>query len=118
MGGSDEGDAVVGAFELVAEVGDQTAKQAGEMAERSREAVAQRAAGASVGDLMSNGAPQSVLSLVEKSSKALLGAGSVLRRSLAQGLAKEGWGVAAISRLFGVSHQRISALLQKVKHGE
>jgi hypothetical protein len=62
--------------------------------------------------IMTSGRPRKVLQLAEETSVRLLGAGSVLRRALVKALAADGAGVAAIARLFEVSHQRISSLLK------
>lgn len=112
----DPADPVAGALNLVAAVGEEIAKDAKELAQQSRHASHQRAQGAPVADAMVSGVAQDVLGLVEKMAKRLLAAGATLRKALAQGLAKEGWGVAAISRRFGVSHQRVSAILKKANH--
>jgi hypothetical protein len=110
--GGEGPDPVAGAFNLVAKVGEETAQSARELAGHSRAASEDRSQGASVGDLMSAGHPQKILGEVEKMSKRLLSAGGNLRKVLVKELTKEGKGVAAISRLFGVSHQRISTLLR------
>jgi hypothetical protein len=108
-------DAVAGAFNAVADVGEMTARDAEELAKRSRLAGQERAAGASVRDGMVNGYPLEILALIETMAKRLVGAGAALRKALVQGLSQEGLGVSAVSRVFGVSHQRISALMQKAR---
>ena len=110
---NEDGDPIAGALQVVAAVGDETATSAQELAKQSRAASDERANGATAAELMSSGRPQEILSLGEKMSKRLLAAGSGLRRALVKGLTKEGWGVGRISKLFGVSHQRISALLDR-----
>lgn len=110
--GGEDSDQVAGALNLVAKVGAETALRAQELVHQSQAASEERARGATVGDLMSSGHPQEILGQVEKMSKRLLSAGGSLRKALVKELTKEGKGVAAISRLFGVSHQRISALLK------
>lgn len=111
-------DAVASALEAMAAVGDETAEDARELAQRSRRAGEERVAGATLSDSMATGRPQEILGLTEKMAKRLLASGSALRKALVSGLTKEGWGVSAVSRLFGVSHQRISTLLQQSRHKE
>ena len=106
-------DPVASAFEAVAEAGEQAAKDAYRLAEQSRQAARQRADGATVAQAMAGGRPLEVLGLSERVAKGLMGAGAGLRKALMRGLADEGWGVSAISRFFGVSHQRVSALMQR-----
>lgn len=110
---TEDGDPVLGALDVVATVGDETATSAKELADKSRAAGKERSGGATVGELMSRGRPQEILGLGETLAKRLLAAGSYLRKALVKGLANEGWGVGAISKLFGVSHQRISTLLSR-----
>lgn len=107
------GDALQSAFEAVAEAGEATAGEARALAEHAHRAAEQRAQGATVVESMASGQPLEVLGLSERMAKRLLSKGAVLRKALMVALAREGTGVSAISRLFGVSHQRVSALLQK-----
>lgn len=114
LGGPMDGDdPVAGALNLVTAAGEETAKGALELVAHSKAASEERSNGASVSDMMAGGHPQEILGSLERMAKHLLGTGAKLRKAMVKGLANEGWGVAKISRLFGVSHQRISALLKR-----
>lgn len=117
MDDASSGDPVAGAFDRIAEVGEETARDAEQISQLSREASKERSSGASITESLASGRPQEILSQVERTAKRLMVAGGTLRKALVSGLSREGMGVSAVSRLFGVSHQRISALMQKSRAG-
>ncbi len=106
-------DPVADALEAVAEAAETTARESRVLAEESRRVSAERAAGQTVMQAMAAGGPQRALGLAEHMTRRLLRTASQLRKALVHELTTEGAGVSAISRLFGVSHQRISMLLKR-----
>jgi hypothetical protein len=106
------GDPVQAALSVVTDVGEKTAVEGRALAEESRRASHERADGATVTAIMVSGRFQRVLRLGEEMAKDLLGATSALRKVLVRQMNGEGERVASISRLFEVSHQRISTLLR------
>jgi hypothetical protein len=106
-------DPVADALEAVAEAAETTARESRAIAEESRRVSAERAAGQTLRQAMAAGGPQRALGLAEQTTRRLLRTASQLRKALVHELTVEGAGVSAISRLFGVSHQRISMLLKR-----
>ncbi len=80
---------------------------------RLRELREGRAEGRSWLDLLGPDERPSVLGLIGRIIGRLTDAGGALRRALARGLRLEGATIATIAKRFGVSHQRISALLRR-----
>jgi hypothetical protein len=72
-----------------------------------------RAAGASWQDLLTGEQRPGVLGLTAQILRGVSDASGTLRRQLAQGLRAEGATISAIAAMFGVSHQRVSALLRR-----
>jgi ribosomal protein S11 len=105
-----DGDPVQGALKAVADVAEDTAQASRELAEESRRASRERAQGAPVSSSMASGQFHRILRLGEEMAKGLLAATGALRRALVRQLAAEGVRVGKISRMFGVSHQRITTL--------
>jgi hypothetical protein len=80
---------------------------------RLRELREGRAEGRSWLDLLGPDERPSVLGLTGRIIGRLTDAGGRLRRALARGLRLEGATISTIAERFGVSHQRISALLRQ-----
>jgi hypothetical protein len=78
-------------------------------AERIRE---QRAAGLSYQEIESGGERPLIVELTRDNLAALVEAGSRLRRAEARALRAEGMTMEQIAELFGVTRQRVSALLR------
>ena len=72
-----------------------------------------RAQGRSWRDLLTQQKSPGVLGLAGQVLQRLTGAAGTVRRALAHALRAEGMMIPAIAGLFGVSHQRISALLRR-----
>lgn len=70
-------------------------------------------AGATVGELVFAEVEPRTVSLLSENMSILEGVGSAFRLQLAQSLRDEGMTIAAIADLFGVTRQRISALLRQ-----
>jgi hypothetical protein len=75
-----------------------------------------RAAGRTWHDLVSGERQPGVLKLASRILNRLTETSGALRRVLARGLRREGGTIAAIAGLFDVSHQRISALINRRDH--
>lgn len=110
-----EPDGVAEAFGVMADAAERVAEESHELALQSRKVGAEHVAGASAAATVASGRPQAMLKLAESLARSLISAASLVRRALVRQLASEGKGVSAISRFFGVSHQRISVLL-KARH--
>jgi hypothetical protein len=80
---------------------------------RLRELREGRAKGRTWLDLLTPDDRPGVLGLTSRIIGRLTDASGALRRALARGLRLEGATIATIAGLFGVSHQRISALLRR-----
>ncbi|MEA2828080.1 MAG: hypothetical protein QOG43_2519 [Actinomycetota bacterium] len=72
-----------------------------------------RAAGGSWKDLLTRQPQPGVLGLTAQILRGVADASGTLRRQLARGLRAEGVTIPAIAAMFGVSHQRVSALLRR-----
>ncbi|MEA2715707.1 MAG: hypothetical protein QOI99_24, partial [Actinomycetota bacterium] len=72
-----------------------------------------RARGATWQDLLTRETRPGALGLATQILRRLTGAAGRFRRALAAGLRAEGATIPAIATLFGVSHQRVSALLRR-----
>ena len=74
-----------------------------------------RANGASYADIVSSRDGPLLVHLLTESSAALDTSGATVRRAEAQALYREGLTMEQIAEHFGVSRQRVSALLRKVR---
>ena len=74
---------------------------------------AQLASGATIDDLVRAEQEPRTVEMLTANMAILDGVGSTFRLSLAQALRDEGMTIAAIAELFGVTRQRISALLRQ-----
>ena len=77
---------------------------------------AARRFGASYADIVSSRDGPLLVHLLTESSAALDTSGATVRRAEAQALYREGLTMEQIAEHFGVSRQRVSALLRKVRH--
>jgi ABC-type taurine transport system substrate-binding protein len=109
---SEVDDPVRAALDAVTDVAEKTAQGSLELAEESRRASDDRAQGATVSAAMASGQLQRLFRGSEGMAKALLGTTAALRKVVVRELSAEGERVGHISRLFGVSHQRITTLLR------
>jgi hypothetical protein len=75
-----------------------------------------RANGTSYADIVSSRSGPLLVQLLTESSTALDTSGANVRRAEAQALYAEGLTMEQIAEHFGVSRQRVSALLRKVRH--
>ena len=74
-----------------------------------------RASGASYADIVSSREGPLLVQLLTESSAALDTSGAIVRRAEAQALYAEGLTMEQIAEHFGVSRQRVSALLRRVR---
>ena len=112
----DEGrDPAAGALNEVAEAAETTAKEQEQVAANSRQLSRELEHGASWREISDDGKPQTILGLIGASAGRLAAVGSSFRRAVAVALAMEGLTLRQIGKQLGVSHQRISNLLQRRK---
>ena len=104
---------VLAAVEGLADAVEENAEDERLLARRLREIREGRAEGRTWLDLLGPDDRPSVLGLTGRIIGRLTDASGTLRRALARGLRLEGVTIATIAGLFGVSHQRISALLRR-----
>jgi hypothetical protein len=97
----------------LADAAEDNARDERRLARRIRQFRDGRAEGRSWHDLFSAERRPGVLQLTSRILKRLAEGSGSLRRVLANGLRMEGATMAAIAALFGVSHQRVSALLHR-----
>lgn len=85
--------------------------------ERSRSILAQRSAGRGYRDLVNDETPPLVVELMTQNFEALAAIGGRVRRLEAAVLHDEGYTMDEIARLFGVTRQRVSALIREARKG-
>lgn len=83
------------------------------LARRMRNLRVGRSQGRSWQDLLAREPAPGVLSLVDRVLRRVTEGSGALRRTVASGLRAEGATVPGIAEMFGVSHQRVSALLRR-----
>jgi hypothetical protein len=83
------------------------------LARRLRALRAGRAKGRSWQDILSEEASPGTLELATKVLKGMTRASGAIRRTVARGLQANGASIAAIAKRFGVTRQRVSALLHQ-----
>lgn len=92
---------------------DENAEEEHLLAGRIRKFRAGRAEGRSWADVLSDESHPGSLELASSVLSRLSGVSAALRRIVARGLRGQGASVAAIAKRFGVSRQRVSALLER-----
>ncbi|MDQ1369440.1 MAG: hypothetical protein QOF20_1793 [Acidimicrobiaceae bacterium] len=92
---------------------DENARDERLLARRIRALRAGRAKGRSWQDILSNEADPGTMELTSRVLKAMSSGSGAIRRAVARGLRAGGESIAAISERFGVSRQRVSAILRR-----
>jgi hypothetical protein len=110
------GDGELAALDELAAAVEQNARDERVLASRIGQLRTGRARGRSWHDLMARETRPGALELSVTALGRLTESSGRLRRHLARGLRAEGASIAAIATLFGVSHQRVSALLRRDGH--
>ncbi len=90
-------------------------RRTAQMLARINEIRDQRAAGRTYTEIITTAPPPLMVELLTQSSQALDSAGAVVRRMEAQALYRDGLTMEEIARLFGVTRQRVSALLRDAR---
>lgn len=104
-------DAVRALVELRAEL-DRTVAELDAAAERADELISLRAAGRSWREIVFQEEPPLIIERISRVLESLGGAGSRFRREEARALLREDVSITAIGKLFGVTRQRASMLVQ------
>lgn len=106
-------DRTVEELRQVADAAEATAREQRRAARMARHIADERESGLSWGDITGKGSARSLTELLSSGSGRLRQATTRFRRLLASGLAAEGFTRREIGEHFGVSHQRVSALLSR-----
>ena len=101
------------ALDDLATTAKENSRDEGLLARRITQLRAGRAKGRSWHDLLAGENRPGTLELAARILRRLTEASGALRRTLAHGLRAEGGTISAIATAFGVSHQRVSALLRR-----
>ena len=109
----DDSDGVVAALDDMTEAVQENIKDERLLVRRLGRLRDGRARGATWHDLLSGENRPGALGLAAQILRRLTESAGRLRRALAAGLRAEGATIPAIAALFGVSHQRVSALLRR-----
>jgi hypothetical protein len=109
----DDGDPVLDALEALDQVLAGHAERAALMRRRIVRVTAERRAGRPYRDIVDGTRPPRLLEIVTAATRDLEAAGAELRRAEAQALHDEGLTMDEIAERFGVTRQRISAVLRR-----
>jgi hypothetical protein len=114
--GAADPDGELAVLDGLADAVEENARDERRLARRIRRLRVGRAAGRTWHDLVTGERQPGVLTLASRILNRLTETSGGLRRVIAHGLRLEGATIAAIAALFGVSHQRVSALLHRRNH--
>jgi hypothetical protein len=112
---SDEDDAVLAALTALVDLLAANERRSTGMRERVDEIRRLRAEGLGYGEIVAQEEPPHIVELLTESAQALDAVGARVRRTEAAALYAEGLTMDEIARHFGVTRQRISALLREAK---
>jgi endonuclease YncB( thermonuclease family) len=101
----------VGALNQIAEAADETARDQQRVSRRARSMSRQRLLGWSWSKILERERQPGLLVLMDRSARRLHEVTGRFRTTLAQALVGEGFSTRQIAKIFGVTHQRISAML-------
>jgi Helix-turn-helix domain len=110
-----EDDAVLVALTALVDLLAANERRSADMRERVEEIRRLRAAGLGYGEIVAQEEPPLIVGLLTESAQALDAVGARVRRTEAAALYAEGLTMDEIARHFGVTRQRISALLREAK---
>ncbi|MGH9086789.1 MAG: hypothetical protein ACRDYZ_01530 [Acidimicrobiales bacterium] len=111
--GAEGEDPAAGALDGIAATAEEVADEQRSVAGAARSLARERRLGASWTELVDDRASTMLVPLLRHSASLLLGSARALQGALARALASEGLTTRAIGARFGVSHQRISALMSR-----
>lgn len=100
------------ALEELADAADETAREQQRLASRARRMVQQHRRGWAWSAVLERERKPSAIELLTASARRLVQSGGRFRHALGRALAAEGLSTRQIARHFGVTHQRISAMLK------
>ena len=104
---------MAGALDEVAEAADETALDQQRLARRARSMSRQRRLGWSWSQILQSERQPGLLVLMARSARRLHEVSGRFRPALGQALVDEGLSTRQIAKTFGVTHQRISAMLNR-----
>lgn len=102
-----------GALHQIAEAADETARDQQRVSRRARSMSRQRLLGWSWSKILERERQPGLLVLMDRSARRLNEVTGRFRTALAQALVVEGFSTRQIAKIFGVTHQRISAMLTR-----
>jgi hypothetical protein len=105
--------AMARALDEVAEAAEETALDQQRLARRARSMSRQRRLGSSWLHILQRERPPGLLVLIARSARRLHEVSGRFRPALAQALVDDGLSTRQVARMFGVTHQRISAMLSR-----
>ena len=111
--GAQGDDPAADALDGIAATAEEVADEQHEVARAARSLAERRRGGATWTELVDTRSPLVLVDLLRHSAGLLLGAARALQGALARALAREGCTTREIGTRFGVSHQRISALMSR-----
>ena len=101
------------ALDAVAEAAEETALDQQRLARRARTMSRQRRLGWSWSQILQRERQPGLLVLMTRSARRLHEVGGRFRQALAQALVQDGLSTRQVAKIFGVTHQRISAMLNR-----
>ncbi len=101
------------ALDDVAQAADETALDQQRLARRARSMSRQRRSGASWTQILARERQPGLLALMDRSARRLYEVSGRFRPVLGQALVAEGLSTRQVARIFGVTRQRISAMLRR-----
>ena len=102
-----------GALNQIAEVADETARDQQRVSRRARSMSRQRLLGWSWSQILERERQPGLLVLMDRSARRLHEVTGRFRTALAQALVGEGFSTRQVAKIYGVTHQRISAMLSR-----
>jgi hypothetical protein len=104
---------MAGALDQIAEAADETARDQQRLARRARSMGRQRRLGWSWSQILERERQPGLLALMTRSARRLHEVSGRFRPTLAKALGDEGLSTRQIAKMLGVTHQRISAMLNR-----